>query len=163
MARHAATVCFLTPLGPIEIEASASGVTRVRFSARGVPREVGEGKALAVARLAEGEIRAYLAGELRAFSVPVAISGTDFQLAVWSELRRVRYGETTTYGEIAARLGKPRAARAVGSACRTNPVAMIVPCHRVLSGHGELTGFNGGLERKRSLLELEHVPVAAPR
>ncbi len=158
MARHAATVCFDTPLGPIEIEASATGVTRVRFSGRGVPREVGEGRALVLARRAQGEITAYLAGELRAFSVPVAMSGTDFQLAVWGELRRVGYGETTTYGRIATRLGKPRAARAVGSACRTNPVAMIVPCHRVLSGHGELTGFNGGLERKRTLLELERAP-----
>ena len=86
---------------------------------------------------------------------PLAPAGTDFQLRVWQELQRIPYGESVSYGELAARIGRPGAARAVGLANGRNPIAVIVPCHRVIGADGSLTGFGGGIERKRALLELE--------
>ncbi len=102
-------------------------------------------------------LRAYLAGELDALNtVPIELVGTPFQVEVWTALRRLPPGETTTYGTLAAQLGKPPgAARAVGAAVGANPLAMLVPCHRVLGQDGSLTGFAWGLERKRALLEHE--------
>jgi methylated-DNA-[protein]-cysteine S-methyltransferase len=107
-----------------------------------------------------GEVRAqllaYFAGELTEFSLPLAPSGTAFQLAVWTELTRIPYGTTTTYGDIAKALGKsPVASRAVGSANGSNPISVIVPCHRVIGADGGLTGYGGGLDRKLTLLKLE--------
>lgn len=87
--------------------------------------------------------------------VPLDVSGTEFQRHVWEALRAIPRGETRSYGRIAAELGRPRAARAVGHACATNPVAIVVPCHRAVGASGELTGFAWGVERKRALLELE--------
>jgi methylated-DNA-[protein]-cysteine S-methyltransferase len=155
MARHAATVCFSSSLGMIEVESSHAGVTRVRLSARGRAREAGDGAALDSARRTRDEILAYLAGEQRGFSVPIVLEGTVFQRSVWAELQRVPYGETRTYGEVAAAVGKPRAARAVGGACGANPLPIIVPCHRIVGGSGSLVGFGGGLEMKERLLALE--------
>ena len=97
----------------------------------------------------------YFAGRSRSFALPVRLDGTAFQRAVWNALRETGYGETTTYGELAARIGRPRAARAVGQALARNPVPIVVPCHRVVGRQGALTGFGGGIERKRLLLELE--------
>lgn len=155
MPRHAATVCFSSPLGLLEVEAAEAGVTRVRLGALGKPREVGDGAALDCARKAKAEILAYLSGDLNEFSVPIVLEGTPFQRSVWKRLARVPYGHTSTYGEIAAELGKPRAARAVGAACRDNPVPIIVPCHRIVSGSGSLGGFGGGIDMKHKLLKLE--------
>jgi len=101
------------------------------------------------------QLDAYFAGERETFDVPLALAGSPFQLAVWEQLRTIPYGETRTYGELATRLGQPSAARAVGLANGDNPVAVIVPCHRVIGADGSLTGFGGGLERKRILLDLE--------
>ncbi len=161
MARHAATVCFSSPLGLVEVEAADAGVTRVRLGARGRPREVGDGPALECARTAKVEILAYLDGGLRNFSVTVVLEGTPFQQAVWTRLGAVPYGETRTYGAIAAELGKPRAARAVGTACRANPVPILVPCHRIVGGNGALSGFAAGVARKQELLELERRRAAS--
>ena len=97
----------------------------------------------------------YFAGRRRQFDLPLAPSGSPFQLAVWEELRRIPWGTRVTYGELAARLGKPRSARAVGAAVGRNPISIVVPCHRVLGAGGRLTGYAGGLERKRILLDLE--------
>lgn len=97
----------------------------------------------------------YFAGERREFDLPLAPPGGSFNQRVWAELRKVPYGETITYGEQARRLGIPSAARAVGTANAQNPLAVIVPCHRVIGANGKLTGYAGGLERKRLLLELE--------
>ncbi|ATO15819.1 cysteine methyltransferase [Micromonospora sp. WMMA2032] len=109
-----------------------------------------------LARLAVAELRAYFAGELTEFSVPVsAPRGSEFERAVWREMTRIPYGETTTYGEVARALGDPGAARAVGVACNRNPVPVIVPCHRIVGAGGKLVGFGGGLPRKVTLLELE--------
>jgi methylated-DNA-[protein]-cysteine S-methyltransferase len=101
------------------------------------------------------QLREYFAGERTTFDVPLKLRGGPFELEVWSELERIPYGETTSYGEIARRVGKPHASRAVGAANGRNPVAIIVPCHRVIGSNGTLTGYGGGLERKRALLDLE--------
>lgn len=101
-------------------------------------------------------LRAYFDGDRTALdSIPVAAHGTPFQQQVWRALRKLRYGETTTYGALAAAIGRPGAARAVGLANGSNPVAIIVPCHRVVGADGTLTGYGGGLDRKRWLLEHE--------
>lgn len=101
------------------------------------------------------ELEAYFAGELFTFDLRLEFEGTPFQRRVWEALRSIPYGETRTYGEIALQIGSPTAFRAVGLANGHNPIAVIVPCHRVIGANGSLTGFGGGLERKRTLLELE--------
>jgi methylated-DNA-[protein]-cysteine S-methyltransferase len=106
-------------------------------------------------RTAHGQIDEYFRGERTEFDIPLRMRGTDFQRRVWEALREVRYGETTSYGEIARRIGHPDGARAVGWANGSNPIAVIVPCHRVIGADGSLTGYGGGLERKRLLLNLE--------
>ena len=101
------------------------------------------------------QLRAYFAGELTRFEVPLAMHGTPFQRRVWDALQEIPYGETVTYGELARELGNPGASRAVGLANGRNPVSIIVPCHRVVGSSGKLTGYGGGLERKRYLLDFE--------
>lgn len=103
----------------------------------------------------ERELGAYFEGRLREFRVPVAPLGTAFQQSVWRGLRDIPYGETISYGELARRVGDPRAVRAVGAANGANPIAIIVPCHRVIGANGSLVGFGGGLPIKRALLDLE--------
>jgi methylated-DNA-[protein]-cysteine S-methyltransferase len=97
----------------------------------------------------------YFAGERTAFDLTVHLDGTPFQVQVWQALRAIPYGETISYGELARRVGRPNGARAVGAANGRNPVAVVVPCHRVIGADGSLTGFGGGTERKRLLLDLE--------
>ncbi|GGQ91884.1 methylated-DNA--[protein]-cysteine S-methyltransferase [Streptomyces pilosus] len=104
---------------------------------------------------AEEQLAAYFAGELRAFTVALRLRGTPFQRQVWEQLARIPYGETRTYGQLADALGNPKASRAVGLANGRNPVGIIVPCHRVVGASGGLTGYGGGLERKRRLLDFE--------
>jgi methylated-DNA-[protein]-cysteine S-methyltransferase len=104
---------------------------------------------------ARAQLGEYFEGRRTSFDVPLALHGTPFQRRVWEALLEIPYGETTSYGELARRLGSPRAMRAVGLANGRNPVAVIVPCHRVIGADGTLTGYGGGLERKRLLLELE--------
>lgn len=106
----------------------------------------------------ERQLREYFSGKRRSFDLPIRMEGTEFQKAVWDALLGIPYGETRTYGEIAAAVGKPGAARAVGSACHHNPVSLVIPCHRVLGASGKLTGYGGGLEKKEFLLDLEGVP-----
>ena len=101
------------------------------------------------------ELTAYFAGELREFSLPLAPVGTPFQLDVWNALRAIPYGETRSYGELAERIGRPKAVRAVGAANGANPLPIVVPCHRVIGSNGTLTGFGGGLPLKQALLALE--------
>lgn len=105
----------------------------------------------------ERQLRAYFAGELRVFDVPLAPRGTDFQREVWRALTSIPYGTTSTYGKIAADVGRPAASRAVGMANGRNPISLIVPCHRVIGSNGTLTGYGGGLHRKEYLLTLETV------
>jgi methylated-DNA-[protein]-cysteine S-methyltransferase len=103
------------------------------------------------------QLEAYFAGELTTFDMPLKLSGTHFQLRVWSELQRIPYGETISYGELARRLGNPAAVRAVGLANGRNPITIVVPCHRVIGADGSLTGYGGGLERKAWLLDHEAI------
>lgn len=102
----------------------------------------------------------YFAGQRTAFELDLAPAGTSFRRAVWDRLRAIPYGQTRTYGELADELGRPGAARAVGLANGANPIGIVVPCHRVVGADGSLTGYGGGLERKRRLLELEQARTA---
>ena len=104
---------------------------------------------------ARAQLDSYFAGTLQRFDLPLAPSGSDFQLAVWHELQKIRYGETTSYGAIARTLGDVAASRAVGAANGQNPIAIIVPCHRVIGSSGKLVGYGGGLPTKRFLIDLE--------
>ena len=101
------------------------------------------------------QLDAYFAGELTRFDVDLELTGTDFQRRVWAALQTIPYGETRSYGQIAEQIGSPAASRAVGLANGRNPISIIVPCHRVIGSSGGLTGYGGGIERKRTLLELE--------
>jgi methylated-DNA-[protein]-cysteine S-methyltransferase len=154
-----------TPVGPVTLVSDGARLTTIMLlpAAAVVPanaewRESAE-------RLAEAraQLTAYFAGELQDFSLPLAPEGTSFQRAVWSALRQIPFGVTTTYGALAASLGQPGAARAVGAANRLNPHAIVVPCHRVIGSNGRLTGYAGGLERKAFLLAHEARVLAATR
>ncbi|MBK3639232.1 methylated-DNA--[protein]-cysteine S-methyltransferase [Streptomyces sp. MBT33] len=104
---------------------------------------------------AQAQLKAYFAGELKEFTLQLHLHGTPFQRTVWDQLRRIPYGETRTYGELADALGNSGASRAVGLANGRNPIGIIVPCHRVVGADGSLTGYGGGLPRKRRLLDFE--------
>jgi methylated-DNA-[protein]-cysteine S-methyltransferase len=103
----------------------------------------------------ERQLRAYFAGKLKTFAVPLDFKGTEFQKSVWEALLTIPFGETRSYGEIARQIGKPTACRAVGAANGKNPISIIAPCHRVIGSTGNLTGFGGGLATKARLLEIE--------
>jgi methylated-DNA-[protein]-cysteine S-methyltransferase len=102
-----------------------------------------------------GQLAAYFAGELTSFDIALTMDGSRFQRAVWNGLREIPYGRTISYGELARRIGQPSASRAVGLANGRNPIAIVVPCHRVIGANGSLTGYGGGIDRKRFLLSLE--------
>ena len=104
------------------------------------------------------QLEEYFAGRRRAFDVVVAPPGTTFQQRVWDELQRIDYGQTISYAELATRIGRPTAIRAAGAANGANPISILIPCHRVIGSDGSLTGYGGGLEAKRALLELERTP-----
>ncbi|MEU5297040.1 methylated-DNA--[protein]-cysteine S-methyltransferase [Streptomyces umbrinus] len=106
------------------------------------------------------ELRAYFAGRLKEFTIQLHLDGTQFQRSVWAQLQKIPYGETRSYGELADALGNPNASRAVGLANGKNPLGIIVPCHRVVGANGSLTGYGGGLERKRQLLDFERGEAA---
>lgn len=150
-------VRFRWELGWIQVEANEHGVLAVTFAGSGPETEEWDAAALRFAQRAREEIGEYLAGRRRVFSVPLAVVGTGFQQAVWRAIREIPYGQTRTYGTLAALLGKPGAARAVGAACAANPTPILVPCHRVVGENGRLTGFAGGLSVKEKLLHLERL------
>jgi methylated-DNA-[protein]-cysteine S-methyltransferase len=102
-----------------------------------------------------GQLEAYFAGNLRSFDLPLNLEGTPFQLVVWRALQDIPYGQTISYGELARRIGNPNGSRAVGLANGSNPIPIVVPCHRVIGSNGKLTGYGGGLCNKETLLELE--------
>ena len=133
----------------------ASSITRSAVRAEGRP--VGDrADAHPLLRRCGAELEAYFAGDLKEFDLPLRPHGTPFQLSVWEQLRGIGYGETATYGEVARRLGMTTAAsRAVGLANGRNPVPIVIPCHRVVGADGSLTGYAGGVGRKRLLLDLE--------
>ena len=149
-----------TPVGALRIVERGGSVVAIEFEPFRPPID---GRPLGQQRddhpvLAEAvrQLRAYFARELKEFDLPLAPEGTPFQQLVWAELCRIGYGETSSYGELAARLGRTNAAsRAVGLANGRNPIPIVVPCHRVIGANGSLTGYAGGVERKQILLSLE--------
>ncbi|SCF43417.1 methylated-DNA--[protein]-cysteine S-methyltransferase [Micromonospora mirobrigensis] len=142
-----------TPIGEFSVATDGAAVRGAHFGrVESAVEEPGD----ALSARAVTELRAYFAGELTGFTVPVtAPRGSEFERAVWREMSRIPYGETLTYGEVARAVGDPGAARAVGVACNRNPVPVLVPCHRIVGAGGRLVGFGGGLPRKVTLLELE--------
>jgi methylated-DNA-[protein]-cysteine S-methyltransferase len=146
------------PLGELVLTGDGERLTGVRLGAeddRGASAIAGRRRAPAAFAAARGQLTEYLAGRRAAFDLALGLRGTPFQRAVWAAVMAIPYGATATYGELAARLGRPAAARAVGHANAANPVAIVVPCHRVLGARGALTGYAYGLERKAWLLALE--------
>ena len=154
------SVCYTwmdSPVGRLRLAADDAGLRELRFGGRCEPAGVNPLWREDPAPLSETmrQLRAYFAGELRTFDLPLAPQGTPFQLHVWQQLRKIPWGETISYGELATRIGNPKASRAVGLANGANPIAIIVPCHRVIGSNGKLTGYGGGLPIKEFLLALE--------
>jgi len=145
---------FESPVGPLTIRVNDDGaLEEIRFGdvGRASARPGGLKPALRVI----DQLNEYFAGHRRDFDLPLAPRGTEFQLAVWNELQRIAYGSTISYSELARRIARPNAVRAVGAANGANPIPIIIPCHRVIGANGTLTGYGGGLHIKRALLALE--------
>lgn len=147
-----------SPVGPLLLAGDERGLRRVSFEngKRATPQQpdwkLDKEPFSEVIR----QLQAYFRGELKEFDLPLAMEGTEFQLRVWNALRAIPYGETISYARLAERIGNPKAVRAVGLANGSNPIPIIVPCHRVIGSDGSLTGFGGGLSTKKRLLELEN-------
>lgn len=151
-----------SPVGPLTLVAADGGLTGLYMDRqRYRPDETLFGERdPGPFRAAAEQLAGYFAGELRDFDLPLAPAGTPFQRTVWAALREVPYGETVSYGELARAIGRPSAARAVGLANGKNPIGIVIPCHRVVGATGDLTGYGGGLDRKRHLLALERAIAA---
>ena len=153
------TNTIASPVGALTLIASDAGLSAVLWE-NDDPKRVRVGDLIDAPQhpilvQAERELREYFAGERRSFSVPLDASGTAFQKKAWAALLTIPYGETRSYGQLAAQVGNPKASRAVGAANGRNPISIIVPCHRAIASDGALTGFAGGLDAKRHLLALE--------
>jgi methylated-DNA-[protein]-cysteine S-methyltransferase len=149
---------FETPHGTMLVTATGKGLAGVYFKGQKhfpKQREWARDTRHPVLRQARRELAEYFAGKRRRFEVALDPQGTPFQRAVWKQIARVAFGEKITYGELAQRAGYPGSARAAGAATGRNPLGVIVPCHRIVGANGSLTGYAGGLSRKRALLELE--------
>jgi methylated-DNA-[protein]-cysteine S-methyltransferase len=146
-----------TPVGPLTMIAAVGRLFELRFGAMEDPSPIGV-RSLRDARIlvqTERELGEFFAGKRRTFSIDLTWRGTPFQNRVWKGLGAIPFGETCSYSVLARRIGSPQSARAVGVALGRNPIAIVVPCHRVIGADGSLVGFGGGLEIKRTLLELE--------
>lgn len=148
---------YVSPIGDIEITAGDTGVLRIHYkqsenSAHSVnaTHNANENAKQVITQLSE-----YFSGNRKSFSLPLDLQGTKFQQDVWREISQIPYGQTRSYGEIAKRIGRPKAARAVGMACNKNQLILLIPCHRVIGSNHSLTGYEGGLQRKHWLLEHE--------
>lgn len=157
------TVWIDSPLGTLRLDLRDDGtLTGLHFhddppSLPPGPEDLPNGRARDTAIAAREQLQAYFRGERAGFDLPVdPAEGSEFQRAVWDQLRLIPYGETWTYGRIAERIGRAGGSQAVGLACGANPVSIVIPCHRVIGRDGSLTGFGGGLPRKRFLLDLEN-------
>jgi methylated-DNA-[protein]-cysteine S-methyltransferase len=146
-----------SPIGKLMLAGTPEALTALEFLRHkpAPPHLAGLPVREAPFREAIRQLKAYFEGRLRDFSLPLAPAGTPFQMAVWEALQRIPYGEVITYGELARRVDRPAAFRAAGAACGRNPIAVIIPCHRVVGGAGDLHGFGGGLDVKEQLLKLE--------
>jgi methylated-DNA-[protein]-cysteine S-methyltransferase len=143
---------YRSPIGLIEILGTEEGLTALNFVRR---RRRKESRVEPCLKGAIAQVDEYFHGKRKQFSLPLCLEGTDFQKEAWQQLIRIAYGKTATYGEVAAAIGRPEAARAVGQANHRNPISIIVPCHRVIGSGGRLVGYGGGLWRKEWLLSHE--------
>ena len=153
---------IVSPVGPLTIVAQDGAIVCLYMDLqrhRPADDELGEpdprGREAEPFKAAADQLDAYFAGELTTFDLPLAPRGSGFQQRVWAALQQIPYGRTESYGELAERIGSPGAARAVGLANGKNPIGIVIPCHRVVGADGSLTGYGGGLDRKRQLLDLE--------
>lgn len=150
--------CYLdTPIGELLLAGDDDALSLIGFPKGSMRREPEPDWIFNEQRLANAcqQLREYFAGERREFDLSLQLDGTEFQVSVLEALQEIPYGETTSYGEIAKRIGRPKAVRAVGAANGRNPIPIVVPCHRVIGSTGDLTGFGGGLDTKEALLRLE--------
>lgn len=150
--------CYVpSPIGDLLVAGDADGLEFVGFPSGKMRRDPEKDWIFKEEPFAEArrQLDEYFAGDRKVFELPLKLSGTEFQVQVLEELMRIPYGETTSYGDIAKRIGRPKAVRAVGAANGRNPLPIVVPCHRVIGSHGDLTGFGGGLDAKAALLRLE--------
>jgi len=147
-----------SPVGALLLVSDGAGLRQIVFAKNGEPAEPQPDwqEDSAVFREATTQLTGYFAAQLRVFDLPLAPKGTPFQQLVWEELLKIPYGETISYGDLAQRIGNPKASRAVGLANGSNPIPIIIPCHRVIGSNGKLTGYGGGLPIKEKLLALEH-------
>ena len=154
-----------SPVGELLIAADDAAVRLIGFREGRHPGKVAEGWRPGGPLVAEAmrQLDEYFDGRRRRFDLPLAPSGTPFQLRAWKALQKIPYGATRSYGEQARAMGQPRAVRAVGAANGRNPIAIVIPCHRVIGGDGGLTGYGGGLDVKRFLIELERRSMNAER
>ncbi len=148
-------IVVTTPLGPLTVVAAPEGLTDVSFDLPGDSPHVGPPGTSDLLRDAQVQLEEYFAGRRRTFDLPLQPAGDAFARRVWELLLTIPYGTTTTYGALAAQLGDANLAQAVGQASGRNPIAVVIPCHRVIGADGSLTGYAGGLDRKRALLALE--------
>ena len=144
-----------SPVGPLRLVADDGGLRRIDFLKTKVKVDASWRNDAAALKETLHQLRLYFAGELEEFDLALAPEGTSFQLGVWHQLCKIPYGETISYGELAKRVGNPNASRAVGLANGSNPIPIIIPCHRVIGSNGKLTGYGGGLPIKEKLLALE--------
>jgi methylated-DNA-[protein]-cysteine S-methyltransferase len=144
-----------SPLGELLLTSDGGALTRLFMPPHRIAPDWKRDDEAAPFPAAREQLAAYFAGRLREFDLPLAPTGTTFQEKVWMELRNIPYAVTISYGELARRIGQPSAFRAVGLANGQNPLSIVVPCHRVIGANGSLTGYGGGLERKKLLLDLE--------
>lgn len=144
-----------SPVGPLRLWSNGQALLRIEFGDRDALPEGARQHGDAVLRCGSKQLQEYFAGKRRGFELPLAPRGTAFQLSVWLALAEIPWGEWRSYGDIAKAIDRPGAVRAVGAANGRNPLPVVVPCHRVVGSDGSLTGFAGGLEKKRYLLELE--------
>lgn len=158
-------IVFDSPIGPLRLYGTTDALTCVWLpEGRGIAPEVPVKETRALSATAK-QLREYFAGTRTTFDLPLAPDGTEFQLGVWKALEVIPYGETWSYGDVARRIGQPTASRAVGAANGRNPIAIIVPCHRVIGASGALTGYGGGMPTKKWLLahEQKHSPRGQAR
>ncbi len=146
-----------SPIGPLLLAGTDDALRLVHFASARQPMSpqrdwIEDGSPF---KEAIRQIEEYFNGKLKDFNLPLVLEGTEFQMLVWRNLRKIPYGETVSYGQLARRIGSPEAARAVGLANGSNPIPIIIPCHRVIGSNGDLTGFGGGLSVKKKLLALE--------
>ncbi|MDR1236519.1 MAG: methylated-DNA--[protein]-cysteine S-methyltransferase [Holosporaceae bacterium] len=144
--------CYQTIIGEMTILANKNSVTGVNFGRCFSDAQNVESHLI---REAFAQLREYLSGSKQTFDLDLAPDGSIFQMSVWNELKKIPYGETKTYGEIAVAIGNPKSCRAVGRACGQNPISIFIPCHRVIGSDGNLTGYAGGTDIKKKLLEIE--------